>query len=152
MSPIFALIQDIFPPPILQWFFEPLFPYPTTTCPLGIFADFDIEDGTKFMLIRKVLPDLTFNGSLRENQLKPVEAFLNSCKPGTYTAKSNGGILSLPCGYGKTICSLYILSKLGKKTLIVVHKEFLMDQEHAQIDDEIKLHHISHLLHACIFF
>ena len=26
-------------------------------------ADFDIEDGTKFMLIRKVLPDLTFNGS-----------------------------------------------------------------------------------------
>ena len=39
-----------------------------------------------------------------------------------------GGILSLPTGFGKTCVSLYILSKLKLKTLIIVHKEFLMNQ------------------------
>lgn len=72
--------------------------------------------------------DLKFKGSLRENQLKPVNAFLKSCEEGTYSSQSYGGILSLPCGYGKTICALYLLAKLGKKTIIVVHKEFLMEQ------------------------
>ena len=72
--------------------------------------------------------NLQFKGSLRENQLKPVNAFLKSCEEGTYSSQSYGGILSLPCGYGKTICALYLLAKLGKKTIIVVHKEFLMEQ------------------------
>lgn len=31
-------------------------------------------------------------------------------------------------GSGKTVCALYILTRLQKKTLIVVHKEFLMQQ------------------------
>jgi len=39
-----------------------------------------------------------------------------------------GGILSLPPGYGKTTCALYVLSKMKVKTLIIVHKEFLMNQ------------------------
>lgn len=38
------------------------------------------------------------------------------------------GILSLPTGYGKTTVSLYVLSKIGVRTLIIVHKEFLMNQ------------------------
>ena len=58
--------------------------------------------------------DLQFKGSLRENQLKPVNAFLKSCEEGTYSSQSYGGILSLPCGYGKTICALYLLAKLEK--------------------------------------
>lgn len=78
--------------------------------------------------------DVEFKGSIRENQKKPVESVLNSCKKGSYSAQSFGGILSLPCGYGKTICSLYILSKLKKKTIIVVHKEFLMEQWRERID------------------
>ena len=45
----------------------------------------------------------------------------------TYHEKG-GGILSLPCGFGKTICGLYFISKIAKKTLIIVHKEFLMNQ------------------------
>ena len=72
--------------------------------------------------------DLSFNGSLRESQKKPVEAFLSSCKKGPLVEKSNGGIISLPCGGGKTIVALYLISKLKKKTIIVVHKEFLMNQ------------------------
>ena len=42
--------------------------------------------------------------------------------------KSRGGIISLPCGYGKTIIALYLISKLKKKTLIIVHKSFLVNQ------------------------
>lgn len=39
-----------------------------------------------------------------------------------------GGILCLPTGYGKTTTALHIISKIGMKTLIIVHKEFLMNQ------------------------
>ena len=72
--------------------------------------------------------DITFNGSLRHSQQAPVQAFLSSCEKGQLIDKSNGGIISLPCGGGKTIVALYLISKLKKKTIIVVHKEFLMNQ------------------------
>src|SRR6056300_1744202 len=38
------------------------------------------------------------------------------------------GVLSLPCGFGKTTVSLAIACKLGYRTMIVVHKQFLADQ------------------------
>lgn len=38
------------------------------------------------------------------------------------------GILSLPCGYGKTTVALAIASHLGYRTMIIVHKEFLANQ------------------------
>uniref|UniRef100_A0A6C0IXV9 Helicase ATP-binding domain-containing protein n=1 Tax=viral metagenome TaxID=1070528 RepID=A0A6C0IXV9_9ZZZZ len=72
--------------------------------------------------------DLEFKGNLRDKQLPAVNSFLKSCEPGNYSSKSNGGILSLPCGYGKTIIALYLISKIKKKTLIIVHKEFLINQ------------------------
>jgi superfamily II DNA or RNA helicase len=39
-----------------------------------------------------------------------------------------GGLLELYCGFGKTICALNICSRLKQKTLIIVHKEFLLNQ------------------------
>jgi hypothetical protein len=42
--------------------------------------------------------------------------------------RSGGGILEVPCGRGKTVMALKIISLIGKKTLILVHKEFLMNQ------------------------
>ena len=42
--------------------------------------------------------------------------------------KAGHGVLSLPCGYGKTTVSLAIASKLGYRTMIIVHKQFLADQ------------------------
>jgi len=42
--------------------------------------------------------------------------------------EKGGGVLSLPCGYGKTFLGIKLSSDLGKKTLIVVNKECLMDQ------------------------
>lgn len=39
-----------------------------------------------------------------------------------------GALLSLPCGMGKTYLSVWAMSQLRMKTLVVVHKEFLMTQ------------------------
>jgi len=64
--------------------------------------------------------DLTFKGNLRPKQIPAVEAFLNS--------PSGCGLLELCCGFGKTICALYIIAALKKKTLVIVHKSFLMNQ------------------------
>ena len=40
----------------------------------------------------------------------------------------NGTILSVPCGFGKTFCSLYLACELGYKTMIVVHTSVLLNQ------------------------
>lgn len=68
--------------------------------------------------------NIEFNGQLKKstNQDVAVEKALY------HLDKFGGGILSLPTGFGKTCVSLYILSKLKLKTLIIVHKEFLMNQ------------------------
>jgi len=65
--------------------------------------------------------ECNFVGSLRPIQQPVVEAFINNIFNG-------GGLLELPCAFGKTVLSLYIISVLKKKTLIIVHKEFLMNQ------------------------
>ena len=67
---------------------------------------------------------VTFQGTLKKetNQIEASEAVLRGLR------NDGGGILSLPTGFGKTTVALYILTQLQKKTLIVVHKEFLMNQ------------------------
>ena len=42
--------------------------------------------------------------------------------------KTGGALLSLATGMGKTTCALYIAAKLGLRTLVLVHKEFLAQQ------------------------
>ncbi len=65
---------------------------------------------------------ISFKGSLLEHQIEPVNSLLNSCK------EYKGGILELNTGFGKTVCALYALISLGKKTLIVVNKIPLLNQ------------------------
>lgn len=43
-------------------------------------------------------------------------------------------ILELPCGYGKTVISLFVASMLGGKTLIIVNRKLLMEQWKTTID------------------
>ena len=65
---------------------------------------------------------LKFNGNLREEQ-KPIEnIYLENAK------EKGGGIISIKCGGGKTVLALHIISKLQKKTIVIVHKDFLMTQ------------------------
>jgi superfamily II DNA or RNA helicase len=74
--------------------------------------------------------DLEFKGSLRPKQMPIVNSFLQHCgKPEGF-----GGIISVPCGWGKTVMSIYIISQLKLKTVIFVHKEFLMDQFKGEIE------------------
>jgi len=78
--------------------------------------------------------ELKFNGSLKEYQHDAINKFLDSCilndnfDPKELLTKSNGGIISVGCGWGKTCGALYIISKLLRKAIVIVHKEFLMNQ------------------------
>ena len=66
--------------------------------------------------------DLPFQGTLRPEQQPIVDAFV-TC------AETKGcGLIELPCGFGKTILALYFIHTLRKKTLVIVHKEFLLEQ------------------------
>lgn len=75
--------------------------------------------------------DISFVKELRDYQTNVVNIYLkyvNTPISMTSDECGNGGILELPCGYGKTVLSLKIIAELKKKTLILVHKEFLMNQ------------------------
>lgn len=71
---------------------------------------------------------LEFQGSLRDQQVPVVEKYLETVLNENVDSCGGGGLLELPCGFGKTSISLYILCRLKKKTLVIVHKEFLMNQ------------------------
>lgn len=71
--------------------------------------------------------DIDFVKELRDYQCKIIDVYMKH----VVTEGENiggGGILEVPCGAGKTVMALNIISKLKKKTLIIVHKEFLMNQ------------------------
>lgn len=71
-----------------------------------------------------------FTGSLRASQTAPVEAFLAAARdPG-----HRGGIINMGCAAGKTVMGINIACRLGLKTLIVVHKEFLARQWEERIE------------------
>ena len=68
--------------------------------------------------------DVAFEGALRPEQEGPATSFLAAAKDPSRA----GGLINLRCAGGKTVIALYIVSKLGKKALIVCHKEFLIEQ------------------------
>ena len=68
--------------------------------------------------------NLEFIGKLRENQVEPVNNFLQAAND----PLKMGGIISVPCGFGKTIMSLYIACQLKTKTMFISHKDFLNQQ------------------------
>lgn len=72
--------------------------------------------------------NIKFNGKIRENQETPcmeAKAQLNSC---------GGGVLCLPCGFGKTVLAINLICWLGKKALVIVNKEFLLNQWKERIE------------------
>jgi len=69
-------------------------------------------------------PGINFVGKLRDPTRQP-EAF--DAGTAAFTEKG-GGVLSLPCGFGKTTIGLALAAHLKLRTMIVVHKEFLANQ------------------------
>ena len=62
------------------------------------------------------------NRPMRPYQQDIIKTYLESAY------KIGGGIISVGCGRGKTVMGLKIAEELKVKTLILVHKEFLMNQ------------------------
>ena len=81
----------------------------------GHVNEFKIDDGIEI--------NVNFNGTLRERQLFIGNKFMDHIKKGNY-----GGLLDLYTGAGKTVLALWLLSQLKRKTLIIVHKGFLLEQ------------------------
>mgnify|MGYP003343418342 FL=1 len=94
----------------------------------GILKKKKIEDGKNI--------DLCFEGKLFDYQENIVSKFVNHVKE---RDNSGGGLLDVEPGKGKTVMALAILCKLKKKTLIVVHKTFLMNQWEERIAQFIPL-------------
>jgi superfamily II DNA or RNA helicase len=94
--------------------------------------------------------NVPFVGDLRDYQMNIVDVYMHGGAPGgtppttplskkhstsLADASAKGGVgvtpsglLEIPCGRGKTVIALKIISTLKKKTLVIVHKEFLMNQ------------------------
>jgi superfamily II DNA or RNA helicase len=72
---------------------------------------------------------LSFAKPLRDYQETVVETFLEKVvRTDSGGGGGGGGILSLYTGAGKTVCAIKLITEIGYKTLIVVHKEFLLNQ------------------------
>lgn len=79
--------------------------------------------------------------SLRDYQEDIVETYINHIAApicaDTTAGYGGGGLLEVATGSGKTVMALNIISRVGKKTLIIVHKEFLANQWKERIEEYI---------------
>lgn len=66
--------------------------------------------------------DMKFTGELRDYQIPIVDKAYKDI-----TTKG-GGLISVPCGRGKTIMALALAARLGVKTLVIVSKTNLQEQ------------------------
>lgn len=69
--------------------------------------------------------DVAFAGTLN-----PVQEEATSTTIAQLSKPPHGALLVLPCGYGKTVCALFIAHALRRRTLVLVHKGFLVSQWH----------------------
>jgi superfamily II DNA or RNA helicase len=85
----------------------------------------------KYKYVQKNI-NITFKGSLRDYQKDIINYVMDLFKKSVNLPK--GGIIKLTCGGGKTILAIAIACMLGLKTLVLVHKEFLLDQWKEKIE------------------
>jgi len=67
---------------------------------------------------------LKFTGKLRE---EPPQVEATRCVM-TSLRTTGGAMLVLPCGFGKTVCSIWVMTQLRRRTLVLVHTGVLADQ------------------------
>ena len=87
----------------------------------GRCSDYHISEGTDIQL--------QFTGTLRDFQHEIIHSYIASIQ------QNDCALLDIPCGFGKTVCALNIISQLQKKTLVIVHKEFLLQQWKERIQE-----------------
>jgi len=69
--------------------------------------------------------DLQFTGKPYDYQHAIVDKFINA---------GGNGLICVPCGRGKTFMAIWTAMRLGKKFLIVVDKEFLLQQWKGELE------------------
>lgn len=94
---------------------------------------FGIPESVKTYEGENMKEDVSFVGFLRENQMEPVQTYLKYANDPLHM----GGILQLPPGWGKTVMALYIATYLRKKTIVIVHKNFLLKQWQERIQQYV---------------
>lgn len=74
--------------------------------------------------------DLSFKGDLRDYQKNIVNTYITHVtkNDSTDNKQGGGGSLEIPCGRGKTVMALKLIEQLKTKTLVIVHKGFLLEQ------------------------
>ena len=81
---------------------------------------------TKIKIEKSKSANLNFPLSLRKQQKAIVKCYLDNIDESSDVG--GGGVICAGCGVGKTVISLYIAAHFKLKTLVIVHKEFLLNQ------------------------
>jgi superfamily II DNA or RNA helicase len=89
-------------------------------------VEFDVTEGRKDLWGGP----LTFSGTFRAEQKLALKTVTDRFKTGTY-----GGLLRASPGWGKTVFACGLMAEMQVPTLVVVHKEFLMNQWRDRIEE-----------------
>lgn len=85
----------------------------------------DVTQGTLISEERVV-----FDGVLRDDvpQKNAVRSIIQRFVGDATDENARGGYVVLGCGCGKTVCALYVMTRLRRKTLVLVNNSILMQQ------------------------
>ena len=75
-----------------------------------------------------VSESLVFAGEMREYQNVIVDKYIHQVTKPENAGMGGGGLLDVDPGKGKTVMALNIIARLRMKTLVIVHKSFLLNQ------------------------
>jgi len=129
---------------------QPLYLYEERPDLLGVPRDWFFQTKKKEYEIEYVTSDMPwavngsapkFVGTPRPEQKEAVEHFYDELmKKGRL-----GGILQAAPGWGKTYWACLLMSLMGRKALILVHKEFLMNQWRERIGEFLPSAKVGHI-------
>ena len=90
---------------------------------------FGIPSNIKFNISEIDYININFSGILRDYQTEIINKILPEyCNPDMSLKKYGGSIISIPPGKGKTVLAIKLITLLKVKSLIIVHKTFLLNQ------------------------
>lgn len=89
---------------------------------------YGIPEETRIPPGSPVSDSLVFSGEMREYQNIIVDKYIHQVTKPENLGMGGGGLLDVDPGKGKTVMALNIISRLRMKTLVIVHKSFLLNQ------------------------
>jgi superfamily II DNA or RNA helicase len=68
-----------------------------------------------------------FVGTLLPHQRTTTDSVLATMRDDG-AASPKGGLVCLGCGLGKTVCAMFVIASMRRRTLVLCHKKFLLEQ------------------------